>query len=473
MANVYFQSPTPPTDINQITNLSGEPYNCRTVYCPVGAYQAYAPYFVTVANKTVIEYDFDSDPNNVLTREKTWSGKTIGDAVYPVYYAAKQAPPIVVDFQTTDEMEAYECPYVGLVGYVSTDRYVFADNYEWVMSAQTPCYAVTDDISQYSSTEFTDVYDNTSDKWYKLNNLNEFEEYGVYASGRTNVTYYDGKLTVDDGYEYIYSGSSWVNVGQTSGTTVTIQSPEYLQRDADHKGAIMSDKKFGQNSKIQLKLQPTNGNGGALFGDYGTSDNNDIRFFFAGSNVYWDLINKRLSPRLYTGTTYELELGNHYIKNLSTSSIITSGTSVSFAERDCALNVFGGSVNAECNPQASGDYGLLYYFKLYDGETLVLDMIPYVDNVGYGLFDKVSMTKYPQSTLHASLTASSNVQTITITGGTAYPMYYDEKQGPPSEVTFATMDEALAYECPYVGLEATIGGDPYIFNAQYQWVPVT
>ena len=67
------------------------------------------------------------------------------------------------------------------------------------------CYAVVDDITQYQETEFEDVYDKATEKWYKLNNLNQYEEYGVYGSGR-NITYYNGKLTIDDGYEYEQAG---------------------------------------------------------------------------------------------------------------------------------------------------------------------------------------------------------------------------------------------------------------------------
>ena len=55
---------------------------------------------------------------------------------------------------------------------------------------QVPCYAVVDDISQYSDTEFVDVYNKADEKWYKLNNLNQYEEYGVYgdsiSSGSTS-----------------------------------------------------------------------------------------------------------------------------------------------------------------------------------------------------------------------------------------------------------------------------------------------
>jgi hypothetical protein len=55
-------------------------------------------------------------------------------------------------------------------------------------TAQTPCYAVVEDISQYSDTEFEDVFNKADGKWYKLNNLNQYEQYGVYGSGRT-ITY--------------------------------------------------------------------------------------------------------------------------------------------------------------------------------------------------------------------------------------------------------------------------------------------
>ena len=89
------------------------------------------------------------------------------------------------------------------------------------------CYAVVDDITQYQETEFEDVYDKATEKWYKLNNLNQYEEYGVYASGRT-ITYYEGKLTVDDGYEYQYSGGSWVNVGEISGGTATLPDVAFV-----------------------------------------------------------------------------------------------------------------------------------------------------------------------------------------------------------------------------------------------------
>ena len=50
-----------------------------------------------------------------------------------------------------------------------------------------------------------------------------------------------------------------------------------------------------------------------------------------------------------------------------------------------------------------------------------------------------------------------------------YPIYYAERQDPPTDLTFDTMEEALAYQCPYVGVIATIGGTLYMFNSNYEW----
>ena len=42
-----------------------------------------------------------------------------------------------------------------------------------------PCFAVVDDISTYTDRTWTDIYDKKTKRWYKLNNLNEYEEYGI------------------------------------------------------------------------------------------------------------------------------------------------------------------------------------------------------------------------------------------------------------------------------------------------------
>ena len=44
-----------------------------------------------------------------------------------------------------------------------------------------PCFAVVDDVKTYTDRTWNDVYDKKTKKWYKLNNLNEYERYGIMS----------------------------------------------------------------------------------------------------------------------------------------------------------------------------------------------------------------------------------------------------------------------------------------------------
>lgn len=332
-------------------------------------------------------------------------------------------------------------------------------------SGQTPCFAVVEDISQYSDTEFEDVFNKADEKWYKLNNLNQYEEYGVYGSGRT-ITTYDGKLTIDGDYEYIYSGGSWVNVGEVSGSSITIKSPEYIEKDSSHNGKINLDYVWKTNSKMQFKFYSTNNGGGSMIGESGTPDNNDCRMFFASTTAYFDWGSSRISwsSNGRTNTLYEYEYGNYYIKNMVTSASKTGSTISTNRTNPLYLGV-GGT-----------DRFRTYYLKFYDGDTLVKDFIPWTDmNGNYGLFDKVSLSVYNVDS--GSLTGSSNVTDVEVGGGYEYPLEYVVREDPPNNLVFSSMTEAEAYECPWVGMKVKIDGDNYVFSGDsqsgYEWVENT
>ncbi len=329
-------------------------------------------------------------------------------------------------------------------------------------SGQTPCFAVVADISQYSDTEFEDVFNQADGKWYKLNNLDQFEEYGLYGSGR-NITHYEGKLTIDGNYEYQYSGGSWVYVGELSGSTITIKSPEYIEKDSSHTGKINLDYVWKTNTKMQFKFYSTNNGGGGMIGEAGMPDNNDCRVFFASTSAYFDYGSDRItwSSNGRVNRLYEYEYGNYYIKNMVTSAIKT-GTTFS-TNRTNALILGNGS----------NDRFRTYYLKFYDGDTLVKDFIPWTDmNGNYGLYDKVSLSVY--NVASDTLTGSSNVTDVEVGSGYTYPVYYNDIQDPPNNLTFTSMTEAESYECPWVGMKATIDGDNYVFSGDsqsgYEWV---
>ena len=336
-------------------------------------------------------------------------------------------------------------------------------------TGQTPCYAVVDDITQYQPTEFVDVYDKATKKWYKLNNLNQYEEYGIYGTGR-DITYYEGKLTVDGGYEYERSGDGWVNRGEVVGSSTIIKSPEYIERTSAYNGYCSLLEYLTQDTKIIIKHRQTNGGGGRIIGDSAISDSDDWRFFFVGSTLYYDFITQRTSASksMPMSAAEEWEVGNYYIKDTSSGTYLINRSTQTFSSRPDHLYIYHSS--GESHGESGTDYGQIWYVKIYKNDVLVRDFIPWTDmNGNYGLYDKVNNVTV-QTT--GQMTASTTVNDVEV-GSFEYPLHYQERQDPPKELVFDTMEEALEYQCPYVGVVATIGGTLYVFNSGYEWERLT
>ena len=312
------------------------------------------------------------------------------------------------------------------------------------------------------------LYDLVTDTFYISPNGNNFVGgESVNPSQDGCVTVYEGKLTIDDGYEYMYSGNSWVNVGEVSGSSITIKSPEYIERTSSYNGYCSLLEYLTQDTKIIIKHKQTAAGGGRIIGDYNSNDNDDWRFFFFGSTLYYDFITQRKSTSfgMPMSAAQEWEVGNYYIKNTANSSNILTGTPQTFSSRPTPMYIYhSDGVGAG---ESGRDYGQIYYIKIYRGDTLVRDFIPWTDMEGnYGLYDKVQ-----NELVHTvgSMTASTTINDVEVSGGYSYPIYYSDKIDPPTEVSFDTMDEALAYDCPYVGLIALIDGQAYMFNDEYEW----
>ena len=78
------------------------------------------------------------------------------------------------------------------------------------------CYEIiSTPITSYTSTDYSSVYSFADKKWYMLNNLNQYEEYGIYETGTSlsDLTYYPNKLVVIGETEYQYQTNGWVDVG--------------------------------------------------------------------------------------------------------------------------------------------------------------------------------------------------------------------------------------------------------------------
>lgn len=513
-------------------------------------------------------------------------------------------------------------------------------------TAQTPCFAVVDDITLYSDTEFEDVFNKADEKWYKLNNLNQYEEYGVYASGRTScgtvsfteltdiiaqsttamtnhvitispqvgtfskirinttkkasstsynwivfkqtetgsevmafnmydfgamnglgsgknyvtdadgsqtfanwvdanhtiveidiakltnnqvselwllgyqenvnpaaasfymqstdcVTTYEGKLTIDDGYEYIYSGGSWVNLGEVSGSTATLPDiPFVLNYNAknydatthsipmtsgqlndtdavayrnpnnivDHSAdgyitisnSSMRIRKQGQDISlfnrtsnstssdltIVCKAKSTSGENIITNRDsnynwmYRLKTSGSLRFHGTSEtgSIAWNTSNPDImSVRTYYDSGTKLKY-NNWTQNTSTSPVSFSYGSTN-TDGSSAGALFVGYSWTSTNEQWGGDFYWVYMAQANLTDAQIQEVIDY--NEGGG-------------------------------GQYEYPIYYDVMQDPPNNLVFSSIIEAEEYECPWVGMSATIDGDKYIFSGDstsgYEWV---
>ena len=355
---------------------------------------------------------------------------------------------------------------------------------------QEPCFAVVDDISQYSDTEFEDVYDKATEKWFKLNNLSQYEEYGIYGSGRT-ITTYEGKLTIDGDYEYIYSGGSWVNVGEVSGgtiDTVWIDPPSTNNQNA----SFDIGHYWGEGYKMVFNSYLS----GSYGGDYGSfwrwNQHTPIEFSFYSNGFYYDFHNptSTSAPDVATNDYSWRIMKSSSLRNYENSQIfnviLTNGT-VSVKLEETGAEIVNGSTSVSTKSWYNGLYQAslgsmnnqskchLSHIQVYNANDELVNDIKFVKNQGVtgaqeiSAYDSVLNVTYNNTN---SYTPSYHI--VEESGGTTYPMYYDEIQDPPNNVSFSSMAEAEAYECPWVGMKATIDGDKYVFSGDsvsgYEWV---
>lgn len=143
------------------------------------------------------------------------------------------------------------------------------------------------------------------------------------------------------------------------------------------------------NTKAQFRFINSVVTGDCILGYTDENDKKSWRFFNYSLKAYLDLPGaNNTRNRIYGGTInagvlYNLEIGNIYVKNLSTGTNIISGTaSPSFVGiNTIRLNNGGKGISSK---------NYFYYVKIFEGSSLVRDMIPVrVGQTGY-MYDKVS-----------------------------------------------------------------------------------
>ena len=162
----------------------------------------------------------------------------------------------------------------------------------------------------------------------------------------------------------------------------------HIYRDSSHKGFISDlGVTLKDNTKIEVKLRPTSNGGGMIIGEVNPpNDDDDYRFFWFNNRIYYDYGTDRMNSYLDLNIDYVLEIGNYYIKDLTSGSYILQGNAKSgvATAHTRTLGMFG---------DVNDDHAWIYYIKIYEGDTLVKDFIPNKLEDGSGtLYDNVSNT---------------------------------------------------------------------------------
>lgn len=181
----------------------------------------------------------------------------------------------------------------------------------------------------------------------------------------------------------MFTGNSGGGGGLPSGYT----QYDYIEATADS-AEIDTGVVVSSDLVIQFHLYIAKANGDTFIGNKGSGDTNDFRYFTATRYEYFDLKNSRVNNSVgYPPQDVFREIGNLYIKDLSTGNIIVSGDAVE--EWTIPYNVNLGYTN-----NMQGDK--IYFVKIYDSGTLIRDFVPVYSEVDeqYGLFDMINKVFY-------------------------------------------------------------------------------
>lgn len=257
-------------------------------------------------------------------------------------------------------------------------------------------FDITNNIATYTRRDFKSVFDTTSNKWYMLNNLNNYEEYGIY--GDSFDTYYPGKLVIVNDHEYEWDGTEWVDLGtsiaypyiQFPSSSSSINSPYfktglYLKNTYSLEIKIKTPASIGTTRLILGATEGFPGSGN----EYMWWINRDRLFSIGQWNYGGSLAQQDLTLAANTEYIFEVEVGTGITKiNGVTQQFTTYGNNVS------------GTLNSEfligkwSGISLAGWNGRIYYIKVNEGNNLVAYYEANNDNNTPGYKDLVSNIKY-------------------------------------------------------------------------------
>ena len=165
---------------------------------------------------------------------------------------------------------------------------------------------------------------------------------------------------------------------------------EYLETSSTNKGIINTGVVPDETTVLKIKFINTTVTGSIILGYLGNDDTKDWRLFNANQRIYFDTYNNTriqgVNGTLAVNTLYEFELGNYYVKDIPTDTILLQGTQYT-GTGYAYINLWG-------DTSTKLSYNRIYYCQIYQAGQLVRDLIPVrIGQVGH-LFDRVNRVLY-------------------------------------------------------------------------------
>ena len=250
-------------------------------------------------------------------------------------------------------------------------------------------YDITNNIATYTRRDFKSVFDTTTNKWYMLNNLNNYEEYGIY--GDSFDTYYTGKLVMVNDHEYEWNGTEWVDLGpyvqKISGWTNDTETGFSIKYNGSNY-VLKATKNDVEFTIFCLQNVPSSQSINNFFTSTGQGDKYEYELFYTGGKIYFDL-----------GFRYSRRIEANYTWNANTEYIIR-GTNGNYLDTTSNMKLFINGLLIGSKSQSTYDntsdkirmnyqsqYKYNKEFKIYESTGLLFDIKCKEDNGQYVLYD--------------------------------------------------------------------------------------
>lgn len=253
-------------------------------------------------------------------------------------------------------------------------------------------YDITNNIATYTRRDFKSVFDTTSNKWYMLNNLNNYEEYGIY--GDSFDTYYQGKLVIVNDHEYEWNGTEWVDLGEyvqrVNGWTNTNDTATNFSIRYNGSNYILKATQNDVEFTIFCLQNVPSSQGISFFDSNSQGDQYEYELFYARSiaKMIYDLGNlkQRRIEASYTwlaNTEYVIRGTNgNYLDTTSNMKLFINGVLLGSKSRSTYDNA-----NDKIAMGYQSAYKYNKEFKIYESTGLLFDIKCKEDNGQYVLYD--------------------------------------------------------------------------------------